>query len=411
VVLAPLCILPISIYGRKIRATSKLAQENQGEIVSRLHENITGARVVKGFHMEAYEKKKFWETCLRQFSFQMRIVRSTNILSPLIEIVGAVGASAALYYAYRTQMPSSKFLELLVLIFVLYDPIKNLSKLHTTIQKSLASTDRILAILNTESSVKELPKAQTLSPIHSHIELKDLSFYYAEEKSVLQNISLTIPHGKTIALVGPSGGGKTSLLNLLPRFYDPTQGTIRIDGTDIREVSLQSLRKQIAIVNQDTILFNDTIRNNIRYGSLDASDEEIIKAAKQAYAHDFILQQSHGYDTIVGDKGVNLSGGQKQRLAIARAILKNPAILLLDEATSALDTESERFVQAALDELIKGRTVIVIAHRLSTVQKADFIVVIDKGRIIEQGRHEELLQQNKLYRKLYDLQFAEASTA
>ncbi|MBI4027186.1 MAG: ATP-binding cassette domain-containing protein [Verrucomicrobia bacterium] len=404
VLLAPLCILPITIYGRKVRRASKLAQENQGEIVSRLHENITGVRVVKAFHMEEHEKQKFWETCFRQFGYQMKMVRSINILSPMIELVAAMGASAALYYAWQSQMRSADFWELLLGIFFLYDPIKNLSKLHTTLQKSLASTDRILAILDAKSSVVEAPAARELAPVRAEIRLEKVSFRY-DSQWVLREVSLAIPHGTTVALVGPSGAGKTTLLNLLPRFYDPAEGRVLMDGTDLREVTLRSLRSQIALVTQDTILFNDTIRNNIRYGSMEASEAQVEAAARRAHAHDFILHQPFGYDTVVGEKGVKLSGGQKQRLAIARAILKNPRILLLDEATSALDTESERAVQAALDELIQGRTVVVIAHRLSTVQKADIIVVLDDGRIMEQGSHADLMAGGKLYRRLHDLQF------
>ena len=406
VVLAPLCVLPIAIYGRKVRRTSKLHQESQGEIVSRLHENITGVRVVKAFGMENHETEKFQETSHRQFSYQMRIVRSVNILSPLIEGVAAIGATAALYYAFHHHMRSGDFWELLLGIFFLYDPIKNLSKLHTTLQKSLASTDRVFAILDSQPNVKEAPSARKIAPIQKGICFDDVSFRY-DSRWVLQNVSLTIPHGKTVALVGPSGAGKTTLLSLIPRFYDPTQGRVMIDGADLREAALSSLRGQMAVVSQDTILFNDTIGNNIRYGSLHASDTEIGEAARRAHARDFILHQPHGYETVVGDKGVRLSGGQKQRIAIARAILKNPSILLLDEATSALDAESERAVQEALDELIRGRTVVVIAHRLSTVQRADSIVVLDHGRIVEQGRHDKLLADGKLYRKLYDLQFRE----
>ncbi len=406
VVLAPLCILPIAVYGRKIRKTSKLSQENQGEIISRLHENLTSIRVVKAFCMEGYEESKFWKTCYQQFAYQMRIVRSTNILSPLIEIVAAIGVSVALYYAFQRHMSSADFWELVIGIFMLYEPIKGLSKLHTTIQKTLASTDRILSVLDTRPTVVELPMARAILPIEHNLQLEDVSFRY-EAKWVLSNITLTIPHGKTVALVGPSGAGKTTLMNLLLRFYDPTKGRILLDGLDLREATLASLRSQMAIVTQDTILFNDTIRNNICYGSLDATEARIEEAARKAHAHEFILHQPQGYGTIVGDKGVKLSGGQKQRLAIARAILKNPRILLLDEATSALDTESERFVQEAIDELIQGRTVVVIAHRLSTVHRANQIVVMEHGRILEQGHHEELLARGSLYRKLYDMQFRE----
>ncbi|MDD2708165.1 MAG: ABC transporter ATP-binding protein [Verrucomicrobiae bacterium] len=408
VVLAPLCVLPIAIYGRKVRRVSKLTQENQGEITSCLHENLTGAHIVKAFHMEDYENKRFWDVCYRQFAYQMRIVRSINILSPLIEIVAAIGASVALVCAFHRHMSFDQLFELLLGIYLLYDPIKNLSKLHTTIQKSLASTDRILTVLNTRPTVVEKTDARTLKPIQDFIRFDDVSFRY-DTKWVLQNVDLLIPHGQTIAIVGPSGAGKTTLLNLILRFYDPRHGTVSIDGIDLREVSLLSLRSQTAIVTQETILFNDTIRNNIRYGSFDAPEEKIIEAARKAHAHDFIVHQIHGYDTIVGEKGAKLSGGQKQRLSIARAILKNPAILLLDEATSALDTESERYVQEAIDELIRDRTVVVIAHRLSTVQRADRIIVMEHGRIVEQGKHAELLATGKLYRKLHDLQFSKAS--
>lgn len=406
VVLAPVCALPIYIYGKKVRRTSKLSQENQGEILSRLHENITGVKVVKSFNMEEHEAKKFWETCYRQFGYQMRIVRSVNILNPMIEIVASIGVMAALFYAFRVQMEFGTLISLLFGMYTLYNPIKNLSKLHTTIQKSLAATDRVFAVLDSEPTVKEQPNAIELKPIHKGLRFENIDFSY-DDHQVLHQIALDIPHGKTVALVGPSGGGKTTLLSLVLRFYDPAKGRVLVDEVNIKDVTFASLRKQIGIVTQDTILFNDTIHNNLCYGTLNATREQIINAAKQAYAHDFILQQPQGYETMVGDKGVKLSGGQKQRLAIARAILKNPAILLLDEATSALDSESERYIQKAFDELVKGRTVIVIAHRLSTVQNADLIVVIDKGRIVEQGKHDDLVKQNGLYRKLYDLQFAE----
>lgn len=400
----PLCAIPISIYGKKIRKASKLSQENSADTISIMHEAFTGIRIVKAFSMEGFEIKRFLEACQKQFSYQMRMVRSSEIIGPIIESAGVLCAAAALYYAYKTGINVADFTMMIAIAWSIYQPVKNISKLHLTIQKSFAATDRVFELLETESSVREVPDATLLKPIQKEIRFESVEFRY-DHNVVLDNIRLTVPHGQAYAIVGATGSGKTTLINLIPRFFDPLKGSVLIDGQDIRKVTFQSLRNQIAIVTQDTILFHDTVANNILYGSPSSSREEIMEAARKAFAHDFIMQMPQQYETIVGEKGAKLSGGQKQRISIARAILKNPRILLLDEATSALDTESEKLIQQAIEELQKGRTVIAIAHRLSTIQNADCIVVLKDGQIAEQGTHTELMSRNGLYRRYHNLQF------
>jgi len=400
----PLCAIPIAVYGRKIRKASKLSQENAAETISIMHEAFTGIRIVKAFSMEDFEIRQFVDACKRQFSYQMRMVRSSEIIGPIIEIAGVLGAAAALYYAYKTTINVGDFMVMIAIAWSIYQPVKNISKLHLTIQKSLAATDRVFELLETQNSVCERPNAGALKPIENEIRFDNVVFRY-DRDAVLDHVSLTIPHGKVYAIVGATGSGKTTLINLIPRFFDPSEGRVLIDGRDIREASFKSLRDQIAIVTQDTILFHDTVANNILYGSPSCSREEMIEAAKKAFAHDFIMQMPRQYDTIVGEKGAKLSGGQKQRISIARAILKNPRILLLDEAMSALDNESEKLIQKSLEEFQKGRTVIAIAHRLSTIHNADWIVVLKEGKIVEQGTHPELVSRGGLYRHYHDLQF------
>jgi subfamily B ATP-binding cassette protein MsbA len=400
----PLCAIPIAVYGRKIRKASKLSQENAAETISIMHEAFTGIRIVKAFSMEDFEIGRFVDACKRQFSYQMRMVRSTEIIGPIIEIAGVLGAAAALYYAYKSTINVGDFMVMIAIAWSIYQPVKNISKLHLTIQKSLAATDRVFELIETVNAVQEAPGAASLKPIQKEIRFENLVFRY-DQDVVLDHVDLAIPHGRVYAIVGATGSGKTTLINLIPRFFDPLEGRVLIDGRDLREVSFKSLRDQIAIVTQDTILFHDTVANNILYGSPSCSREEMIDAARKAFAHDFIMQMPRQYDTVVGEKGAKLSGGQKQRISIARAILKNPRILLLDEAMSALDNASEKLIQKSLEQFQKGRTVIAIAHRLSTIHNADWIVVLKEGKIVEQGTHSSLVSRSGLYRHYHDLQF------
>jgi len=396
----PLCLLPIVVYGKKVRIDSRASQKNLGELHSIVHESFTGVRVVKAFCREDYEIGKFKNNSNRLIYHTMRIVRSNTILSPIIEMLGAMGVSMLFIYIFLSGMDPSDLFAFMAGMFVLYSPTKALSKIHLTLQNAAASAERIFEIIDQKQTVGDKPGASVLPRFTSDIQLENISFCYAEEK-VLKNINLTIPKGKIIALVGRSGSGKTTIGNLLCRFYDPTEGRILIDGTDIKEVIQSSLRGQIGIVSQETILFNDTIAANIAYGKPDATHEQIVRAAQIAHAEGFIKKMPHGYDSKVGEKGMQISGGQRQRIAIARAIITDPQILILDEATSALDTESERAVQRALDEACLGRTVISIAHRLSTIKNSHEIYVLEKGCIVESGTHEGLLAQKGIYAGLY----------
>lgn len=410
-VLFPICILPVVYFGKKVRQAGKAEESEAGTMAVILQETFSGIRVIKSFAREDYQVEQFNASSDLQTRNGMRVRKSIDIVQPLIESVSAIGVALALAYVLWFHIGFMQFLALCAGIFLLYNPVKSVSKIPMLMQKCLASTTNIFQIMGTKATIQDAPDAVALKSAHGEIEFDRVTFGYIGDRLAVSDVSLKIEKGKQYALVGSSGAGKTTMLALLLRFYDPQAGSIRLDGRDIRAVTQQSLREQVGIVTQESFLFHDTIYENIRYGRLDATKEEIEAAAKLAYAHDFILAQPHGYETIVGDKGSLLSGGQQQRLAIARALLKNAPVLLLDEATSALDSESERIIQAALERLTQGRTVIAIAHRLSTILKSDQIVVMDHGRIAEVGTHSELLAKSGLYRRLYEIQFQHEEAA
>jgi subfamily B ATP-binding cassette protein MsbA len=410
-VLFPICILPVIIFGRKIRQAGKAEENEAGTMAVILQETFSGIRVIKSFAREGYQAEQFQRSSDEQCRNSMRVRKSIDIVQPIIESVSAVGVVLALIYVIYFDISFMKFAALCFGIFLLYNPAKSLSKIPMLMQKCLASSTYIFEIMATKPTIQDAPDALVLQTSKGDIEFDGVTFGYGPDAVAVQDVTLKIEDGKQYALVGASGAGKTSMLALLLRFYDPQAGSIRLDGRDIRTITQQSLREQIGIVTQESFLFHDTIYENIRYGRLDATKDEIEAAARLAYAHDFIVAQPNGYETVVGDKGSLLSGGQQQRLAIARALLKNAPILLLDEATSALDSESERMIQGALERLAKGRTVIAIAHRLSTILKSDQIVVMDQGRVAEVGTHSELLAESGLYRRLYEIQFQHEEAA
>jgi subfamily B ATP-binding cassette protein MsbA len=405
-VLFPICIVPISTYGRKARKAMKFQFEDMGQMNMTMQETFAGIRVVKSFAREEHQVKAFRRSNRLQFENMMRIVRAMESTGPFVETIAAFGVGVAILYVYMANLSASRFFGLISGIFLLYDPIKTLSRLHIVMQQSIQATTEVFAILDSQPSVEDAPDAVALPDCEGLIEFDAVTFRYAGTVTdAVADLNLRIDRGHTYALVGASGAGKSTILSLILRLYDPTAGVVRIDGYDLRKLTQKSVREQIGLVTQDTFLFHDTIMNNIRFGRLEATDDEVIAAATTAYAHDFIIAQPEGYNTVVGDKGCLLSGGQQQRLAIARALLKNAPILLLDEATSALDSESEKQIQMALETLSAGRTVIAIAHRLSTILSADQIVVMDQGRVKEIGTHRELLDKSGLYRRLYDMQF------
>jgi len=404
----PLAVIPIVNFGKRLRRLSTRCQEAIADMSFLLHETFTSNRIVKAFGMESYENRRFFERTFRLFTNEMKAVGVRSISSPVMELLGGIGITLIIWYGgYKvvtgTSTPGT-FFSFMAALIMLYEPVKKMSGLNNTIQEGLAAAVRIYDILDTASDIVEREDAIKLKSDAHSVVFRDISFKY-EDQMVLKNINLEVKKGEILALVGMSGGGKTTLVNLIPRFYDVTGGSILIDGDDIRDITIASLRSQIGIVTQDTILFNDTIRNNIAYGNSDAKESDIIAAAKAAYAYDFIQRLPEKFDTVVGERGARLSGGEKQRVCIARALLKNAPILILDEATSSLDSESELAVQRALENLMKGRTTFVIAHRLSTVRHADRIIVIVDGKIVEEGKHEELLALEGEYHKLYDLQF------
>jgi subfamily B ATP-binding cassette protein MsbA len=404
----PLTIYPISQFGKRMRKVTTSTQITMGTLSSLLQETISGTRIVKAFCMEKYENKRFAAENDRLFKLNMKTVSINAISSPLMEFLGGIGIAAIIFYGgYNVVQGNSTpgtFFSFLTALLMLYEPVKRLTNVNNTIQQGIAGADRVFTIIDLVPDIGDKQNSISLPPITRGIEIENVTFCY-ERTPVLRNINLSIRAGEVVAFVGMSGGGKTSLVNLIPRFYDVTNGRIRIDGHDIREVSLQSLRSQIAIVTQQTILFNDTVRNNIAYGDINRTENDIINAARAANAHNFIMKLPQGYDTNIGELGTKLSGGEKQRISIARALLKNAPILILDEATSSLDTEAEIEVQEALDNLMKGRTTLIIAHRLSTIRNADRIVALVHGRIVEEGNHEALLAKKGEYFRLYNLQF------
>ncbi len=408
-VVLPLCIIPISIYSRKARRSSREMQTQNAELTQTMSEAFTGHRIIKAYNLENTAAEKFREIARKTVGHFMRIVRANEISGPFIEFFGSCGVALLLAYLIRhseSRPNPAEFIQLVGSIFLMYAPMKNLTRLQNQIVQARAASERAFALLVTESTVPEPAQPRLLRAESADIQFDHVEFAYGE-KTALHNINLAIKSGQLVALVGASGSGKTTLSNLLLRFYDPLRGAIRISGVDIREFNTRDLRSQMAVVTQENILFNDTIRNNIALGRPGATPAEIEIAAKHAFAHEFILETPEGYETRIGEKGVTLSGGQRQRIAIARAILRDAPILILDEATSALDTESERAVQTALDELMQGRTTLCVAHRLSTILHADLIVVLDQGRIVETGRHDELIKRGGVYQKLYELQFRE----
>jgi subfamily B ATP-binding cassette protein MsbA len=407
----PLCLVPIALFGRSFRKSAAGIHSKYANLNNVMQESFTSIRVIKGYNLEALVVEEFRKAATSITSFFMRAVRAGELPGPLIEFIGSIGVALVFaYYAFaaRGQAPAGNMLFFFVMVFSVYQPMKNLSRLHHQLDMAKQSLDPAYELLSRQSSLPEPANPKPLAAHGAPIRFENLSFSYVE-KPVLHNINLTIQPGQMVALVGRTGSGKTSIANLLLRFYDPVAGAILIGDTDIRSVLSRDLRSNIAVVTQETVLFNDTIRRNIALGRPNATNLEIEEAARHAFAHGFIMDQPCGYDTIIGEKGVNLSGGQRQRIAIARAILRNAPILILDEATNSLDPEAEKIVQDALEELAKGRTTICIAHRLSTIQNADLIVVLDNGRIVETGTHEQLLQARGLYCKFYELAFEPAA--
>jgi subfamily B ATP-binding cassette protein MsbA len=409
-VILPLAAYPIFHFGRKVRRTRLGAQKAIADLNAFLHETLTGIKIVKAFNMQEYEKKRFAAKSRQIFRKEMKESKVRAMSSPFMEFLGGIGIAFVIWYGGKHVIAGTytfgAFMAFLTAVGLMYQPLKKISKTNNSIQRGLAAIERIYEILEQKSDIIEAASPVNIQPGSHCISFQNVSFKY-DTTMVLQNINLEVKSGEIIALVGMSGGGKTSLVNLIPRFYDVAEGAILIDDVDIRSTSLTSLRQQIALVTQEPILFNDTVRHNIAYGRQDASEAEIIEAAKAAYAYDFIKGFTAGFDTSIGELGGRLSGGQKQRICIARALLKDSPILILDEATSSLDSESETLVQKALGNLMQGRTTFIIAHRLSTIGYAHRILVIVDGRIVEEGLHEQLLERRGEYYKLYQMQYAE----
>lgn len=414
----PVVISSAKRIGSRVRHTTRRGQDKLAEIQNILHETITGNRIVKAFGMERWEMTRFRRAASRLFRANLRSVSVQAISSPLMDALGAVAVALLLRIGRERilhhAMTTGSFIAFLIAVFTLYDPVRKFAMFYNSFQQALGASEEIFRFMDAQDDVREKKDAVVLKGFHEGFRFEDVGFAYAEEgesKQVLEGINLDVSRGEVIAFVGPSGAGKSTLVNLIPRFFDVNEGRILIDGHDLRDVSIDSLRKQIGKVTQETVLFNDTVRNNIAYGRPDVPAAKVEEAARMALAHDFIERLPEGYNTGIGERGARLSGGERQRIAIARAILKDAPVLILDEATSSLDVESERFVQAALANVMQGRTVFVIAHRLSTVRRATRIAVIDGGRMTEIGTHEELMQNSGTYQRLYNLQFEDAGSA
>ncbi len=408
-ILLPVIIYPIVNFGRRHRRLSRSNQQTTAQVSNILYETITGTRIVKAFCMEKYETGRFADTLDKLFSIVMRDTRIGAISSPLMQLFGGIGISLVVWYGGGqvldgTSTPGT-FFSFLTALIMIYEPLKGISKVNSTLQQGIAAAERVFDVMDVEPDVAEKKDAVELPQVKEGIEFKNVRFGYDSKTEVLKGINLKVKTGEVLALVGPSGGGKSTLVNLIPRFFDVSSGSLTIDGTDIKDVTLRSLRLQIGMVTQQTILFNETVRNNITYGSPDATYEQIREAARAAHALDFVQKLPEGFDTVIGESGARLSGGERQRISIARAILKNAPILILDEATSSLDTESEREVQQAIENLVQSRTTFVIAHRLSTIRNAHRIIVIQDGSIVEEGTHDSLLPLGGVYKMLYDMQF------
>jgi subfamily B ATP-binding cassette protein MsbA len=406
----PLIAFYTNKLGRKIKNITRRGQEKIAILNAYLQETFVGARIIKAFCREDYVIERFREQNQKYYRTTMKNVRADELTTPLVEFFASIGVGGVVFYGgYQVVLGHTTpgtFFSFMAAMMMMYSPVRKISKANNVIQQAIAAAGRVFDLLDTKSEIQEKKDAITLPEIADSIVFENVSFQYNSNSGpVLKNINLKARKGEKIALVGMSGVGKSTLMDLLPRFYDPKEGRILIDGIDIRDVTLSSLRAQIGIVSQEIILFNDTFANNIRFGRLDASEQDIIEAAKAAYAHNFIMESPQGYNTVIGDRGVRLSGGERQRIAIARALLKNPSILILDEATSSLDTESEYMVQKALENLMKNRTTFIIAHRLSTVRNADKIIAMEGGRIVEIGTHDQLVNAQGIYNKLYDIQF------
>ena len=409
IIIFPIAVIPIVKFGKKMRSASKGTQEKMGNITAILNESFNGIRIVKAFGMENYERKRFKEELRRFYDYAMRGIRASSMSSPVMETIGAVGISGLILVAgtavINDQLSTGTFFAFIGALTGLYPQIKKLNDMNNVIQAALSAAERVFSVLDTKPDIVGIEGSKECDEFRDSVEFKNAKFSYLENIKVVDDVSCKINKGEIFAVVGPSGAGKSTLADLLARFYDVTGGEITIDGVNIKDVSIKSIRNMIGIVTQETILFNDTVKNNIAYGHEEIDNKKVEEAAKAANAHKFIEEMTEKYDSLIGDRGVKLSGGQRQRIAIARAILKNPPILILDEATSSLDSESEILVQEAINNLMKNRTTFVIAHRLSTVRNADKIVVIDRGKILEQGKHDALIEKNGLYTKLYNMQF------